>query len=322
MTTVRVAVVQGEVANSLGAALEATRSLAADAAAQGAQLIAFPETWLPGYPVWLDVCRDVALWDHSPVKRLFARYAENSVDVAGASGAALSEIARSSGATLVVGVSERVEGGPGNLTLYNALLTYGPDGTLLNHHRKLMPTFSERMVWGHGDANGVRAVETPAGRVGGLVCWEHWMPLARQALHDSGSQIHVAAWPTAHDRNQVASRHIAFEGRCFVLVAGSLMRASALPAEVTPHAGIVTSPDQWVIRGGSAIIGPDGFYIEEPRFDSPCTLLADLDLGRIREESMTLDVSGHYFRPDCFTFAAHDRPRGNRRVSLANDAST
>ena len=299
-----------------------TGEMAHDAASQGAKLIAFPETWLPGYPAWLDVGRDVALWDHAPVKRLFARYAENSVDVGGAAGVQLSEVARSTGATMVIGVSERVATGPGNLTLYNSLLTYGPDGVLLNHHRKLMPTFSERMVWGQGDANGVRAVSTPAGRVGGLICWEHWMPLARQALHDSGTQIHIAAWPTAHERNQIASRHLAFEGRCFVLIAASVMRASALPAEVTPHPEIVTSPDQWVIRGGSAIIGPDGFYIEEPRFDAPCMLVADLDLGRIREESMTLDVSGHYARPDCFSFSVRERARGERRVPIAANSPT
>jgi predicted amidohydrolase len=322
MPTVRVAVVQAEVCNSLDAALGRTRELAHQAAAQGAQLIAFPETWLPGYPVWIDVCRDVALWDHAPVKRVFAHYADHSVDVSGASGHQLSSIARETATTMVVGVSERVESGPGNLTLYNSLLTYGPDGQLLNHHRKLMPTFSERMIWGQGDANGVRAVQTPVGRVGGLICWEHWMPLPRQALHDAGTQIHVAAWPTAHERNQIASRHIAFEGRCFVLITASVMRASALPRELTPHPDIVASPDQWVMRGGSAIVGPDGFYVEEPRFDGPCTLLADLDLGRNRQESMTLDVSGHYARPDCFAFAVRERSRDHRRIPAAADEPT
>ena len=111
-----------------------------------------------------------------------------------------------------------------------------PTGNLVNHHRKLVPTYTERMVWGLGDADGLTAVETKVGRVGALVCWEHWMPLARQAMHDSGEDIHVALWPTAHEMLQVASRHYAFEGRCFVLAAGSLMRASALPPELEPHA--------------------------------------------------------------------------------------
>jgi predicted amidohydrolase len=262
-------------------------------------LVVFPETWLPGYPAWLDFCRDVALWDHAPVKRVYARMAENAVVVNGETARAIADIASESRVTLVVGATERVEAGAGRGTLYNALLTYGPDGSLLNHHRKLIPTFSERMVWGPGDAHGLGAVETPSGRIGGLICWEHWMPLARQALHESGEDIHVAAWPTVHEMHQVASRQYAFEGRCFVLASGSLLRASALPPELEPHLDRVTSPDQWVLRGGSAIIAPDGSYVAGPVFDEPCVLEAELDLARVREESMTLDVAGHYHRPDC-----------------------
>jgi nitrilase len=232
---------------------------------------------------------------------VFARMAENSVVVSGESGRAIGDIARTHGVTLVVGVTERVEGGPGRGTLYNALLTYGPDGALLNHHRKLVPTYTERMVWGPGDAAGLRAVDTPAGRVGGLVCWEHWMPLARQALHESGEDIHVAVWPTVHEMLQVASRHYAFEARCFVLAAGSLMRARDLPEELEAHPERVSSPDQWVLRGGSAIIGPDGAYLAGPLYDEPGILAAELDLGRIREETMSLDVGGHYHRPDCLS---------------------
>ena len=296
------AIVQAEVAPDLETGLERTRELARDAAGQGAELVVFPETWLPGYPAWLDLCRDAALWDHAPVKAVFARVAENSVSVPGPALEALSETAREAGATLVVGVSERVDRGPGRGTLYNSLLTLGPDGRLLNHHRKLMPTYTERMVWGTGDVEGLRAVDTPAGRVSALVCWEHWMPLARQALHESGEDVHVAVWPTAHEMHQVASRQYAFEGRCYVLAAGSLMRASALPPELEPHPERVTHPEQWVLRGGSAIIGPDGKYVVEPVYDEPRTLVAELDLGRTREESMTLDVTGHYHRPELFDF--------------------
>jgi nitrilase len=299
MPTTRVAIVQDEPAADLAAGLARTRDLAGQAARDGAELVVFPETWLPGYPAWLDVCRDVALWDHPPVKRVFARMAENSVVVDGNSGHALGAISKELGVTLVIGVTERVNAGAGRGTLYNALLTYGPDGALLNHHRKLVPTYTERMVWGPGDANGLQAVATPAGRVGGLICWEHWMPLARQAMHDSGEDIHVAAWPNVHDMLQIASRQYAFEGRCFVLAAGSLLRASNLPPELEPHPERVTSPEQLVLRGGSAIIGPDGAYLAGPVFDTACILSADLDLGRVREEAMSLDVAGHYSRPDC-----------------------
>ena len=308
MPSSTVAIVQAEVAADLASGLRRTADLTAQAATSGATLVVFPETWLPGYPAWLDVCRDVALWDHAPVKQVFARMASESVVVDGDSGRALGDIARANGVTLVVGVTERVAAGVGRGTLYNSLLIYGSSGELLNHHRKLVPTYTERMVWGPGDAAGLRAVDTPAGRVGGLICWEHWMPLARQALHDSGEDIHVAAWPTAHEMLQVASRHYAFEGRCFVLAAGSLLRAKDLPPELEPHPQRVTSGDQLVMRGGSAIIGPDGHYIAGPVYDEPTILTAELSLDRVREESMSLDVAGHYGRRDCFDFA----PRATR----------
>jgi predicted amidohydrolase len=299
MTTTRVAIVQAEPADVLADAIAHTRELTGEAARTGATLVVFPETWIPGYPAWLDVCRDAGLWDHAPIKRVFARMAENSIVVGGESGKALGEIARAHGVTLVVGVTERVDAGVGRGTLYNALLTFGPDGALLNHHRKLMPTYTERMVWGLGDAQGLQAVETPAGRVGGLICWEHWMPLARQALHDSGEDIHVAVWPNVHEMVQIASRQYAFEGRCFVLAAGSLLRAANLPPELEPHPDRVTSASQFVLRGGSAIIGPNGAYVAGPVFDEPCILTAELDLDQVREELMSLDVAGHYSRPDC-----------------------
>lgn len=301
--TVHAAIVQAEVSATLREGLDKTDALVRDAARNGAALVVFPETWLPGYPAWLDVCGDAGLWNHEPAKAVFERHANESVDVAGSDGAALSRIAKDAQATIVVGVVERVAFGPGRGTLFNALLTYGPDGELLNHHRKLMPTYTERLVWGQGNADGLRAVDSPVGRIGGLVCWEHWMPLARQALHDSGEDIHAAVWPTVHEMHQVASRHYAFEGRCFVLAAGSLMRASMLPPELTPHPDRVNGPDDLVLRGGSAIVGPDGAYIADPVYDIATTIHAELDLGAVRREQMTLDVSGHYARRDCFEFS-------------------
>ena len=299
---IRVAIAQLEIAGDLEHALERASGAIREARAAGASLVVFPETWIPGYPAWLDVCRDAALWDHAPVKAVFARMARDSMTVPGPSIDHLSAVCRDAEVTLVLGVSERVDQGAGRGTLYNTLLTIGPDGRLLNHHRKLIPTYTERMVWGMGDAEGLRAVDTPSGRLGGLICWEHWMPLARQALHESGEDIHIAVWPTAHEMHQVASRQYAFEGRCFVLAAAALMRASALPPELEPHPERVRSADQWVLRGGSEIIGPDGRYVVEPVYDRPELLIADLDLGLVRQESMTLDVGGHYHRPELFDF--------------------
>jgi nitrilase len=307
--SVTVAVLQGEVIPDLSAMLAQTERMAAEARARGATLMVLPETWLPGYPAWLDVCRDAGLWNHPPVKAAFTRMAEGSVTVPGPAADALAGIARTSEAVLLAGVIERVEAGPGSGTLYNSILTFGPDGALLNHHRKLVPTYTERMVWGPGDPAGLQAVETPAGRVGGLVCWEHWMPLARQAMHESGEDIHAALWPTVHEMHQVASRQYAFEGRCFVLAAGSVMRASALPAGLEPHPDRVSGPDQFVLRGGSAIIGPDGRYLADPVYDRAEVLVASLDLSERRAESMTLDVAGHYARPDVFDFTVRRAPR-------------
>ncbi len=297
------AIIQAEVAEEVGAGLDLTRAKALEAAAAGAELIVFPETWIPGYPAWLDLCRDAALWDHGPVKTVYARIADNSVAIPGPALDHLAATAREAGATIVLGLSERVQRGAGRGTLYNSLVTIGPDGRLLNHHRKLMPTYTERLIWGAGDVEGLRAVDTPSGRVSALVCWEHWMPLARQALHESGEDVHVAVWPTVHDLHQVASRQYAFEGRCFVLASGALMRAAQLPAELEPHPQRVAGPNQWVLRGGSAIIGPDGKYVVEPVYDEPRIVMAELDLRRASEESMTLDVTGHYHRSELFDFA-------------------
>src|SRR5262245_28527096 len=299
----RLAVAQSEVAPILAAGVSKVVALVADAAASGATLVAFPETFLPGYPIWLDVCRDVALWDHPPVKRVYRRMADESVVVPSDTTRALAAAARDGNITLVIGVIERVAKGTGQGTLYNSILTFGPDGSLLNHHRKLVPTYTERMVWGPGDGAGLRAVDTPAGKVGALVCWEHWMPLARHAMHESGEDVHVALWPTVHEMHQVASRQYAFEGRCFVLASGSVMRASALPTELEPHPEKVPSREHWVMRGGSAIIAPDGSCVAGPVYDEPALLVADVDLGRVRVERMTLDVTGHYHRPDVFVFS-------------------
>ena len=300
---VSVAIVQSSpVFLDLDASVAKAITLTDKAARNGARIITFGETWLPGYPAWLDYCPDVALWDHAPSKEVFARLRQNSVSVPGRETQRLGQIAGDLELTLVIGVSERVDSGPGNGTLYNSLLTFTPDGLLANHHRKLVPTYTERLVWGQGDGGGLESVATSAGRVGGLICWEHWMPLARQALHNSGEDIHVAVWPTVHEMHQIASRHYAFEARCFVLAAGLVMRAKDLPTELRATPELAGNSDAFVLRGGSAIIGPDGNYVVEPVYEQEATITAELDLNAVDREKMTLDVSGHYSRPDIFTF--------------------
>jgi predicted amidohydrolase len=300
---VKVAAIQAaQVYMDLEASLKRALSLVSEAASAGAQLVVFPETWLPGYPAWLDCCRDVALWDHEPVKRVYARLMENSVVVPGPATDALAEAARDNSVVLNISVHERVKEGPGRGTLYNTMLTFNDDGRLLNSHRKIMPTYTERMIWGQGDGSSLKAVETAAGRVGGLICWEHWMPLARHALHLSGEDIHVAAWPQVKEMNLVASRHYAFEGRCFVVATGALMRARDLPPELELIESLKNNADSFALNGGSAIIAPDGRIIAGPVFDEETILTAEIDLSSIAKESLTLDVTGHYSRPDIFDF--------------------
>src|SRR5271169_222958 len=284
------------------ASLAKALDLIQHAAKRDARLVAFGETWLPGYPAWLDVCPGAALWESASAKEVFARLRINSISVPGEEVTALSEAARDLKIAIVIGANERVDAGPGNGTLYNSLLTISEDGQLANHHRKLIPTYTERLVWGNGDGRGLEAVPTSSGRVGGLICWEHWMPLARMAMHNSGEHIHVAVWPTVHELHQLASRHYAFEGRCFVLAVGLMMPASDLPPELQD--GATSRPDHapWIERGGSAIIGPDAQYVLAPVFDREELLVSNLDLAQIDREMMTFDVSGHYARPDLFRF--------------------
>ncbi len=294
---------------NLEASLAKAVSLIEQAANKGAKLVAFGETWLAGYPAWLDYCPNAALWNHEPTKEVFAQLRRNSVVVPGAETRTLGECAAKHGIVLIIGINERVEQGAGNGTLYNSLLTFGADGKLLNHHRKLVPTYTERMVWGQGDAAGLEAVKTDFGRVGSLICWEHWMPLARQAMHNSGEHIHVAVFPTVHETHQIASRHYALEGRCFVLAAGLPMKAADLPEQLLSETDLSKLPEN-ILRGGSCIVAPDGGFVAHPIFDDETIIIAELDLTQIDKEKMTLDVSGHYSRPDIFEFAVNRKSRG------------
>jgi len=296
---IRVAIAQvAPVYHNKSASLAKALDVVRDAASQGAALIAFGETWFPGYPVWLDVCPGAALWNHEPTKEVFAELRENSIAVNGPEVRQLTALARELRIGIVIGINERVDEGPAQKTLYNTLLTLSPDGRVANHHPKLVPTFTERMVWGPGDGRGLASVEIREARVGGLICWEHWMPLARMAMHQAGEHIHVAVWPTVNEAAQLASRHYAFEGRCFVLAVGLMMRTADIPARLAHDV-----KELWVERGGSAIIAPDARYLIEPVYDREQLIVADLDLATIDRECMNLDVTGHYARPDIFRFS-------------------
>ena len=195
--------------------------------------------------------------------------------------------------TLVMGLHEK----DGN-TLYNTMIYISEEGQFLGSHRKLIPTYSERLVWGRGDGSTLTVVETPAGRLGGLVCWEHWMPLARQAMHDKHELIHAAVWPSVKELHLLASRSYAFEGRCFVIAVGSVLRREHLPRGLSL---LDEMPgDGPFMTGGSTIIGPDAKILAGPVENEETLVIADIDPTIAIQESMTLDVSGHYSRPDVF----------------------
>jgi nitrilase len=270
-----------------GATIDRIAEIAAEAAARDARLILFPEAFIPAYPSsrW---ARYLAGWQDS--KAAYAKLARSSLELPGPDSDRLGAIAREHGLWLAVGANELDRG-----TIYNALLLYGPDGELALHHRKLVPTNHERLVWGPGDGGGLDAVETGLGRVGGLICWENLMPLARFSLYESGVEIYLA--PTADDSEQWhdSIRHIARESRAFVLSCCVFQRASSYPDDIR-----IAEGDDLLGRGGSAILAPDGSYLAGPLWDEEGILYAELDPQRLYEERQRFDPAGHYNRPDVF----------------------
>jgi nitrilase len=301
---IKVGLVQAApVFDDLGASTEKAVELIASAASKGAKIVAFGECWLAGYPAWLDHSPKAAIWNYEPTKVAYAEMRRNSLVVGGRETQILGEAARANKVTVVIGANERVDRGLGNGTIYNALLAFDADGTIVNHHRKLIPTYSERLVHGNGDGDGLRVVETSGIRLGGLICWEHFMPLARQAMHNQGEQIHVAVFPTVHEMHQITCRQYAFEGRCFVLAIGSILSAQDLPAGLP--AGSEIKPNDLLLKGGSCVIDPNGSFLVEPTFDIETIITTEIDLRQIERESMTLDVSGHSLRSDVFNFSVN-----------------
>ena len=282
MAIVKAAVVQNApVVFDRDATLDKAARLTAQARAGGAELVVFPEAFVSAYPKGLNF--GAVVGGRTPAGREdFRRYYDSAVDVPGPDARRLGEIAGDNAVHLVIGVIER-EGG----TLYCTVLFFAPDGRLLGKHRKLMPTASERLVWGYGDGSTLPVFETPLGRLGAVICWENYMPLLRAAMYAKGIQFYCA--PTVDDREiwQASMRHIALEGRCFVLAACQYHRPEGAGARET-------------IRGGSVIIGPLGKVLAGPVYDRECILTADLDAGEIAEGKFDLDVAGHYARPDIF----------------------
>jgi nitrilase len=291
---VKVACVQAEPAIlDRDATLDRLEQLAAEAAGNGAELVVFPETFVPVYPSsrW---AKAFAGWQNDGAKRVFAQIAQNSIAVGSPSERRIGAAAHELGVWLVTGVNEIEPERPG--TIYNSLLYHSPAGELVLHHRKLVPTNHERLVWGQGDGRGLHAVETDFGRIGGLICWENYMPLARFALYESGVEIYIA--PTADDGDawQATLVHIARESRAYVVSPCHFQRASSYPDDF-PLASELEGAGS-LGRGGSAVLAPDGSYLAGPLYDEEGILYAELDPSTLLAERQRFDPVGHYNRPD------------------------
>jgi nitrilase len=302
-TTVVAAVQAAYVLMDQQATLAKALDLVRQAAARGAQLIVLPEAFLPGTPIWIDT---VPIWNGDG--DWYALLVEQAVVVPGPVTEALGEVARELEVYVVIGVEER---DPHGSTIYNTTLYLGPDGRLLGKHRKLMPTGSERTVWGMGDGSTLPVVDTPFGRVSGLTCWENYMPLARFHLYAQGVDIWTAPTLAPGDAWVATMRHIAREGRCYVIGVNPCVHADQVPAEF-PSRDRLWSREQngeWVEPGNSVIVDPAGNILAGPARHEETILTAEVDLGVVRAARRFFDPTGHYHRPDVFRLTVDVRPR-------------
>jgi len=302
------------------ATAEKAVDLIAEAAGNGAKLVAFPESWIPAYPAHIF---GAAGWEDPASKAAFAQLQANAVTIPGPETDLLCRAAKRHGVHVVMGCTERdalYSGG----TLYCTQIFIDDRGVILGTHRKLTPTHAERILWGVGDGSGLRVFDTGIGRLGGLNCWEHWMPLTRFAMHAQGEQVHVASWPELPDIHVLASRHYAFEGRCFVVCAGSYMTIDDIPKDFPCYDAFADAGDFGegvgvICPGGSGIIGPDSQWIAGPVSMCETIVYGEIDLKRIAEEQQALDVAGHYSRPDVFQLTVDVRPRPQIRWRREGD---
>lgn len=305
--TVKAAVIQASpILFDRDATVKKTVDLIGQAASMGARLLLFPEAFIPAYPRGLSF--GTVVGERKPGGReTWQRYWANSVDVPGPVTVAIGEAARQANAYVCIGVIER-DARDGRGTLFCTLLYFGPDGALLGKHRKLKPTGSERLIWGEGDGSTLTVLETPLGKVGGLICWENYMPLARMAMYAKGVEIYLAPTADARDAWQSTMRHIALEGRCFVLGCNQYVTRAMYPADLSGVEDLVDQPEI-MCRGGSVIVSPLGEVIAGPLYDKEDILCAELDLAEVVRSKLDFDVVGHYARPDLFQLIVDESPR-------------
>jgi nitrilase len=282
-------------------------ALLADAAAQDVALLAFPETFLSGYPFWLDRT-DGARFDDERQKAAYASYLDGAVEADGDEVQSVIEAVRDVGVFTYLGIAERGTG-PARGSVFCTLLAIDPARGVVGHHRKLVPTYEERLVWGQGDGNGLRVHRVGDVRVGGLNCWENWMPQARHALYAGGEELHVSVWPGSRRLTGDITRFIALEGRVFSLAASGLLSLDDVPSDFPLRDVLEEQSDGVYHTGGSAIAAPDGSWVVEPVEDREGLVVADIDVGAVARERQNFDPTGHYSRPDVFDVRVDRRRR-------------
>lgn len=302
-TSFRCAIVQAPpVFLNLQASVDRALELLDEAVREGAELVAFGETWLTGYPVWIDSAPRAGIWGEKSARAIYRRLFEQAPRHDGEEIARLHARAGELGCDVAIGIHER-----DGHTLYNTLLLLSRDGRTRVRRRKLVPTYTERTIWGRGDGSTLDVLDTPHGPVGGMICWEHWMPALRQVMHGRHELVHVAQWPTAHELHQLASRHYAFEGGCFVLCCGSaLTREEAIEGyrSLGGDEGLElleSIAEEQLLGGGSAVFAPDTTAVAGPAAADLPILHAEIDPALATESRLVLDTDGHYSRPDIFT---------------------
>lgn len=278
--------------------LEKVKDAIQDAVSQKAQLVCFGETLLPGYPFWLELT-DGARFNAPRQKELFAHYLKEAVSIEEGDLASLCDVAKKGRIAIYLGCAERAND-RANHSVYCSLVYINQDGLIQSVHRKLMPTYEERLAWSIGDGNGLKVHALEAFTVGGLNCWENWMPLARTALYAQGENLHIAVWPGALRNTIDLTRHIALENRMYVLSVSGLMRKTDIGSDMPHHELIRDNAPEMLSNGGSCIAAPDGSWVIEPIVDREMIITATIDMNEVRKERQNFDPSGHYSRPDVF----------------------
>ncbi len=295
----KVAVVQQPpVYMNLAGSMDRAVDLIGQASREGCKMVVFPETWLPGYPEYV--------WRLAPgaamgkTDALFALSQANSVDLSRDGLAPLQQVAREHGMVVVMGYQE-VDGAVSGSTLFNSCAIIDADGAIANNHRKLMPTNPERMVWGFGDGSGLNVVETAVGRVGTLICWENYMPLARYALYSQNIDIYVAPTWDNGDTWLATMQHIAREGGCWVIGCATALQASDIPGDLPYRAELFPDDNEWINSGDAVVYKPFGRVAAGPMHKEKGFLFADIDVAAAKASRRKFDAAGHYSRPDVFT---------------------